>query len=534
VADEEAAHERVGRILNDKWMLEKLLGVGGMGAVYAARHIRNGARAAVKVLHPDLARSEEIRTRFLQEGRAANGVGHPGVVQVIDDDRVADGPDAGATYLVMELLDGESLEDRIERAPRLTERELLEIADAVLDVLAAAHARGIVHRDLKPENLFLAKDPAKGNARWRILDFGLARLLDGNVITHRGIAVGTPAYMSPEQAAGRREEIDGRTDLFALGATGFRVLTGRRVHEGDSPVEVVLKMGSLPAPRLRDVAPNVSERVAKIIDRALAFRRDDRYSDAATMRADVRDALAALDPKSGPKTSVEVDAAPIVAGRPPAAPKRAERTIELSTSDLEPAASSEPAVGANAHAPSAPSPPRSEGDSDVGPIPMRRSRPSFIPALTALFLGGLVVKLALDAERAKDAGIRGVGPDAAAPSNLSSAATPVAGELADAQAERFVNAADASSTSPDDASNRRDAEDARADAQDAAETEDASEESVEATSDAEVEEERAAEAFERPAAREHAVPHPVATGTSRALVRPPPRKQPHTKHHSKP
>jgi serine/threonine protein kinase len=534
VADEEAAHERVGRILNDKWMLERLLGVGGMGAVYAARHIRNGARAAVKVLHTDLARSEEIRTRFLQEGRAANAVGHPGVVQVIDDDRVADGPDAGATYLVMELLDGESLEDRIERAPPLTERELLEIADEVLDVLAAAHARGVVHRDLKPENLFLAKDPAKGGTRWRILDFGLARLLDGNVITHRGIAIGTPSYMSPEQAGGRSEEIDGRTDLFALGATGFRVLTGRRVHEADSPVEVVLKMGSLPAPRVRDVAPNVSDRVAKIIDRALAFRRNDRYPDAATMRADVREALAARDPRSEPKTIVEVDAATIVAGRSPGAPERAERTIELSTRDLEPAGSSEPAVAANADAPSAPPTPRSASDSDVGPIPMRRSRPSFIPALTALFLGGLVVKLAVDAERAREAGVSSVGPDAAAPSNLSSAATPAAGELVDAQAERLVNAADASSSRPDDASTRRDAEDAHADTQDAAETEDASEESMEATSDAEVEDERALEAFERPGARERAVPHPVTSGTSRALVRPPPRKQPHTKHHSKP
>jgi hypothetical protein len=170
----------------------------------------------------------------------------------------------------------------------------------------------------------------------------------------------------------------------------------------------------------------------------------------------------------------------------------------------------------------------------VGPIPMRRSRPSFIPALTALVLGGIVVKLAVEAERAKEAEVISVVPDAAAPSNLSSAATPVAGDLLDAQAERLMNAVDASSSRPDDASNRRDAEDARADAQDAAETEDASEESVEATSDVEVEEERAVEALERPAAHEHAVPHPASSGTSRALVRPPPRKQPRTKHHSKP
>ncbi|HVJ91480.1 MAG TPA: serine/threonine-protein kinase, partial [Labilithrix sp.] len=151
------AEQRVGAVLNEKWTLDHLIGSGGMGAVYSARH-RNGARAAVKILHPDLARVSEIRERFLREGYAANRVEHRGVVQVLDDDIVKDGPDGGSAYLVMELLEGESLQARVERLPKLGERDLLDLMDAVLDVLGAAHAHGVVHRDLKPENIFLAAD----------------------------------------------------------------------------------------------------------------------------------------------------------------------------------------------------------------------------------------------------------------------------------------------------------------------------------------------------------------------------------------
>ena len=432
--EEKDARARVGSVLNNKWTLEKLLGIGGMGAVYAARHLRNGARAAVKILHPDLARLEDVRERFLQEGRAANAVQHPGAVKVIDDDRITTGPDAGTTYLVMDLLDGESLEDRIERGPPVDERELLGILDAILDVLAAAHARGIVHRDLKPENLFLAKNPATGRARWMVLDFGLARLLDTTVITGSGMAVGTPAYMSPEQAAGRRDEIDGRADLFAIAATAFRVLTGRRVHEGGQPVEVVLKMASVPAPRVRDVAPQISEAVAGVIDRALAFRRDDRFPDAAAMRAAVQQAIAALDASAGVKTVVDVDAPTIVA--PGALP---ERTVEISASELEPAS------GADLPSPPSapvrreprPSPAPAEAGEDAKPRPARRRRPSMIPIVTALFLAGLVVKLALDAEERQRAASVPLAVDASSPGDLASVSVPPpTPEIADAESER--------------------------------------------------------------------------------------------------
>src|SRR5262249_45188027 len=156
-ANDNRAKARVGHVLDDKWTLERLLGVGGMAAVYAARH-RNGAKAAVKVLHAELAADGDVRERFLREGRAANKVDHPGAVQVLDDDTVRDGEDAGAAYLVMELLDGESVLDRARRnGGPLGEKEVLAIAESVLDVLVAAHDHGIVHRDLKPENLFISR-----------------------------------------------------------------------------------------------------------------------------------------------------------------------------------------------------------------------------------------------------------------------------------------------------------------------------------------------------------------------------------------
>jgi serine/threonine-protein kinase len=291
--DQDPASLRVGSVLDDKWTLERVLGSGGMGSVYAARH-RNGARAAVKVLHPELGRRPDVRERFLREGYAANRVEHRGAVQVLDDDVITEGPDAGTAYLVMEMLEGESLEERLERGPPLTELELLPILNDVLAVLESAHEHGVVHRDLKPANLFLNKDPAGFGVK--VLDFGLARLADSRSMTSAGLALGTPSFMAPEQANGKKDEIDARTDIFALGATAFSILSGRGVHEADGVLELVARMGTLPAPKLREVAPRVSERVARIVDRALEFKRDDRYPTAALMRADVQSALDELSP----------------------------------------------------------------------------------------------------------------------------------------------------------------------------------------------------------------------------------------------
>ena len=283
---EARARARVGLQLDGKWNLEKLLGVGGMAAVYAARH-RNGARAAVKVLHPEISRDEDVRARFLHEGKAANRVEHPGAVRVLDDDTVQAGPDQGTAYMVMELLEGESVFHRVRRTGTLAEGEVGRIADEVLAVLEAAHARGIVHRDLKPDNLFLVRGD-DGRERVKVLDFGIARIADASRKTNVGTTLGTPSYMAPEQARGQRDRIDGRTDLFALGATMFRLLTGRRVHEGESPADVLAKMATEQAPPIRSVSEFVSLGMAAVIDRALRYERDERYADASAMRDDLR------------------------------------------------------------------------------------------------------------------------------------------------------------------------------------------------------------------------------------------------------
>jgi serine/threonine-protein kinase len=341
---EELARSRVGTVLDDKWTLERMLGVGGMAAVYSAKH-RNGARAAVKLLHPELSRHREVRERFVREGYAANSVEHPGAVKVLDDDVVVSGPEAGTAYIVMELLEGESLQDRLERGPPMGERELLAITASVLEVLEAAHARGVVHRDLKPENLFLVREDgadAASGVKVKVLDFGLARLLQGQAITSYGLALGTPSFMSPEQAAGRIDEIDGRTDLFALAATGFRICAGRRIHEAGNAVDLVRKMASMAAPKVRTVRPDVSEPCARVIDRALEFRREDRYASAGEMLEDVRRASRELE-ASGPThlampSPLAATAVAAPDGRRPDSmkPERSDEqaTIELSQGDL--------------------------------------------------------------------------------------------------------------------------------------------------------------------------------------------------------
>jgi serine/threonine-protein kinase len=405
-------------VLSDKWTLERLLGIGGMAAVYAARH-RNGARAAVKVLHPDLSRHREVRERFLREGYAANRVDHPGAVKVMDDDQVAEGPDAGTAYLVMELLEGESLQDRLERGPPLGERELLGIFESVLGVLEVAHRRGVVHRDLKPENLFLVRaDGEGGPARVKVLDFGLARLLDGQTITSYGLALGTPSFMSPEQAAGRIDEIDGRTDLFSLAATGFRLRTGRRIHEGANAVELVNKMATFAAPKVARYAPDVSPAFARVVDRALEFKREDRYADAAEMREDVLRAMAELDgvahtqlavglPRAAPPTEELRGPPPLRKARPPVR----EATTEVSERDLVRSAPSVLSVPSGSSLPVLPTEQR------------RRRRRSILPWVTLVLFAAIAAKLWLDA---RDDSTGGSGPPASSDSAASWGSAPSA------------------------------------------------------------------------------------------------------------
>ena len=270
---------RIGTTVRDKWTLERILGVGGMAAVYVGLH-RIGRRDALKILHPEAAKRKDVCQRFEREAKAVNSFRHPGVVEIRDIDVTED----GAPFLVMELLDGESLLDRVERLRTIPLGDVLAYADQTLDVLAAAHPQGIIHRDIKPANLFLLRD-----GRLKVLDFGLARVLDPdgiNAWTQTGATLGTTPYMPPEQARGRH--IDGRADLFAVGATMFRLLTGRRIHDAATDFDLLMKMAKEPAPPLASVLPGLPHDVCHVIDRALAFDRDRRYVDAAMMLDDVR------------------------------------------------------------------------------------------------------------------------------------------------------------------------------------------------------------------------------------------------------
>ncbi|WP_437509388.1 serine/threonine protein kinase [Sorangium sp. So ce1099] len=303
--DPQLAHctARIGTVLRGKWRIDSLIGVGGMAAVYAATH-RIGRRCAIKILHPEIAVSKELRARFEQEALAVNQLGHPAAVNVLDIDTSED----GSPFLVMELLEGESLGKHAHDAGGIEERELLRVVSTVLEVLDVAHGLGIVHRDIKPDNLFLT---SSGGVK--VLDFGIARMKQGgsNVRTRMGSMLGTIPYMSPEQIAGG--QVDGRTDIFAVGATMFRVLARRHVHEGSMESELLIKMATQPAPALRTVAPSVSPEVCAIVDRALAFDLPRRYPTARAMREDIERVLGAnASPRAPATVSIRADVSPAI------------------------------------------------------------------------------------------------------------------------------------------------------------------------------------------------------------------------------
>ena len=271
------ARTGVGMVLRDKYRLDRLLGVGGMACVYAATHLRNGDRVAVKILHRELSGDPGLRARFLREGDVANRVAHSGTVRVLDDDMADD----GSLFLVMDLLEGETFHARWRRSGgRLGAREVVKLVCEVLDVLSAAHARGVVHRDLKPENLFVTRD-----GEVKVLDFGLARPREGApTATRTGAVFGTPAFMAPEQALGKTCEIDAQSDLWAVGATAFLLLTGRLVHQGATSEEMLVLSATQPAPAIGSVVHDVPPIIATVVDRALAFDKAGRWPNARAMR----------------------------------------------------------------------------------------------------------------------------------------------------------------------------------------------------------------------------------------------------------
>lgn len=284
------AAQRVGQSLGigAKFRLDALLDIGGMAAVYAATH-RNGKKVAIKVLHKHYAGIPDVKDRFLREGYVANKVDHRGAVQILDDDIAED----GTPFLVMELLIGSSFDKLLRNVGgKLPPLEVLALGDQVLDVLDAFHKEAIVHRDIKPANLFVLKQGVV-----KVLDFGLARVRDSSIAgspTASGTIIGTASYMAPEQAQGKSDAIDARTDIFATGAVMYEALSGRGVHEGRTPMDRLMSAMRIPPKSLSLCTTGLPPKVCDLVDTALRFERQERWPDAQSMRAAIRQASVEL------------------------------------------------------------------------------------------------------------------------------------------------------------------------------------------------------------------------------------------------
>lgn len=278
------AERRIGSVIGGKWRVDALLGAGSMAAVYAVTH-RNGARAALKILHPTLCADQQVCERFLGEGYLTNSVKHHGIVRVLDDGVTDD----GCVFLVMDLLEGTTLEEarQAREGGRFELPEMLVIADRLMDVLAAVHEVGIIHRDLKPQNVYLCDDGVV-----KLLDFGVARISEresSNQLSSFGLVLGTPSFMSPEQAQGLRDQIDHRTDIWSLGASIFAGLTGQTVHLGPNIQAKLLAAATAKARSIQMARHDLPPPICNVIDMSLRYDRKDRWQSVREFRHALRE-----------------------------------------------------------------------------------------------------------------------------------------------------------------------------------------------------------------------------------------------------
>ncbi len=333
---DKALAARLSQALGSSYTLEGEIGRGGMGVVYNARDERLKRRVAVKVLPPDLAFREEIRTRFLREAETAARLSHPHIVPIYS---VGESPD-GLVYFVMAYVDGEPLSAKLKRRGRLPPDEARRIMIETADALGAAHGVGIIHRDVKPDNILL--EGSRG--RVVVTDFGIAKALSsttgGATLTATGVAIGTPHYMSPEQAAGDRE-IDGRSDLYSLGVVSYQMLVGELPFHAPTVPGILMKQITERAPLVTDRRPDCPEDLAAAVMRCLEKDPEDRWSTAEVLRRTLEARSATLHrPRSSagrPGRGVPLPAPPPAlpapgrgAGRPPFGrpPRRRERHPE--------------------------------------------------------------------------------------------------------------------------------------------------------------------------------------------------------------
>ena len=314
------------------------LGAGGMGEVYLAEHMHIDRHAAVKVLRPEFSANGELVTRFFAEAKAANLIKHPSIVEIYDCSVLPD----GRAYIVMEYLEGQTLGSALESSGCIDDfMTFVDLSWQIANALQAAHDKGIVHRDLKPDNIFLAFAPELGPAPViKILDFGIAKLLYSAIrTTQTGSLLGTPLYMSPEQARGSGT-VDHRTDIYAMACIMFEMLTGRPpfVREGMGDI-IMAHMSEMP-PRASRIKPRIPPEIDQLISRMLAKRPEDRPQSMQEVMAALdpfrvrKSALASTTPfipelDDGPTRQIERPEAPAIAPAPEAKPRRQVPPTEI-------------------------------------------------------------------------------------------------------------------------------------------------------------------------------------------------------------
>jgi serine/threonine-protein kinase len=366
-------------LLADKYRLQKRLGAGGMGEVYRAINESIGRPVAIKILRPELLRNEDVVQRFLREAKAATLVRHTNVVDVLD---VLEHD--GIPFMVQELLSGEDLADYVEsHGRRLPLDALLSVMIPVIEAVGAAHAKGVVHRDLKPANVFLHS--ADGEIIPKVLDFGISKITTGDAtrVTTTGTALGTPAYMSPEQIEGLAH-VDARSDVWSLGVMLFELAAGTRPFVAETAGALFVKIATTPARSLSDACPECPEPLVAIVARCLRPQKSERYEDAralaAALRAlaetqqiKLRDSLRSLRPR------VSLVALDDRATREPTMDEAAapEPIVAATRASAVEAAAPEPIVAATrASAVETAAPERVSQTSDLGPVSGRLPAPA--------------------------------------------------------------------------------------------------------------------------------------------------------------
>ena len=318
-ADAEAPELEAGTEIAG-YVIDGTIGHGGMGKVYGAHHPRIGKRVAIKVLARSYCDNQSAVARFEQEARIVNEIRHPNIVDVFQFGELPD----KRSFFVMELLTGETLSARIDKAP-LSTPEAIGILDDVCDALEAAHEHGVVHRDLKSDNIFLAT--TRGKTTVKLLDFGIAKLggrTEPTTVgkTASGIIVGTPAYMSPEQARG--QSVSARTDVYQLGVLAFKMVTGKLPFNADNPMDLIIEHLKTPPPSPRKLAPGVPEALSRLIVRMMG-----KDPEARPSVAEVRSVFGELRGRAPTKkqTASPPASRPASPSTPPQSPRRATRVL---------------------------------------------------------------------------------------------------------------------------------------------------------------------------------------------------------------